>query len=508
MRTINFVLLIFLFLAEAGIAQKEVIYGTVSDSETSEPIVDANIIITNTDEGTTTDEDGEFTLQSDKTIQSITISHLNYESKTLKDISPEMAISLNPDVSEVDEVVVTGTKSLRNLKEVPGRISVIHKEEIERIPLQQVDDILRFTPGINVRRSSGLYTQRPIVTLRGLSGDEQARTLVLMNGIPLNTSDEGGVNWNRINPYNIERIEVFKGPGSSLYGNNAMGGVINIITKKPSKPKTVYGGVSYGTFNTIRQDLNGQIRSEEGYYASVSQYYLQSDGYNNVPEEDRTSYDIRRSLEEFGLSVKAGNDNNNWFKWELQYDLFRDQRGEGYQIHAPKGCYRNFNTNLFRGNLKGRDSKTKYNLNLYYKLENYYDVNERMRGGNYTRYDVNSYREDMDILFNINRQIHENNTLTAGFELKRGSIEGGDYYQTPRMVNNTAIYDTVYNEGVQHTLSGYIQDEHTFDNENIRLLLGLRFDRVAFRDGDYYSTGLWNTIPELKDNTWTEFSRV
>ena len=425
-----------------------------------------------------------------------------------------IAISMNSftknitkDTLELKEVVITGTKTKRDLKEVPGRISVINSKTIELSPAQQVDDILRFTPGININRSTGIYSQRPMVTLRGLSGDEQSRTLVLINGVPINTSDEGGVNWNRINQFDVERIEVFKGPGSSLYGNNAMGGVINIITKKPNKPQEVHGGVSYGTFNTVRQDLNVRIRNEKGYYGSVSQYYLKSDGYNNITDSNRTPYDIERSLEEISLSVKAGNDANEWLRWELQYDVFRDQRGEGYMIYSPKGCYRNFNTNLFRGNIRGGDNQTNYDLNVYYQMENYFDVNEKLRGASYSRYDVNSYREDMGVLFNLNRQLTENNTLTAGFEYKQGSIEGGDYYQTPRAINDsTEIYDTVYNAGKINTIAGYIQDEHAFLDNKVRLIIGTRFDQVTFDDGEYSSTNPWNTIPELKKHTWTEFS--
>ena len=403
------------------------------------------------------------------------------------------------DTISIGEVVITATKTLRNLTEVPASISVIKANLIESAPAMQVDDILRFIPGLNVNRTTGIYSQRPMITLRGLSGDEQSRTLVLMNGAPINTSDEGGVNWNRINQYDVERIEVFKGPGSSLYGNNAMGGVINIITKKPTKPQEIFGAVSYGTFNTVRQDLNIRVRTDKGYYGTVSQYFLKSDGYNNVPEDKLTQYDIKRPLEELGVSARVGFDKSKWLNWELQYDVFRDKRGEGYQIHTPEGCYRNFNTNLLRGNIKGGNNLTKYELNLFYQLEHYYDVNETLRGVNYSSYDVNSFREDMGALFSINRELSDNNTLTGGFEFKKGSIEGGDYYQT-------APYDTVYNAGKILTQAGYIQDEQSFYNNKIRLIAGLRFDVVTFADGEYYSTSPWNTTPELNNNTWTELS--
>jgi iron complex outermembrane receptor protein len=403
------------------------------------------------------------------------------------------------DTVDIEEIVVTATKTKRDLKQVPGKVSLINAKTIQATPAMQVDDVLRYTTGLNVHRTGGIYSMRPSVTLRGLSGDEQARTLVLMNGVPINTSDEGGVNWNRINFYDIERIEVFKGPGSSLYGNNAMGGVINIITKKPEKPQEIYGGIGYGTFNTFRQDLNASGRTKKGYYGTISQFYVQSDGYNNVPKADRSEYDIARPLDEIGVSARAGYDRSEWLNWELQYDIYRDKRGEGYQIHTPQGVYRNFNTNLLRGSLNGGNNKLNYDLNLFYQMEHYYDVNEKMRGSNYSRYDVSSYREDFGGMFSTSANITDNNTLTGGLEFRQGSVDGGDYYQTEP-------YDSVLNAGKIQNMAVYLQDEHGLLDNKIRLVAGLRFDHVRFFDGNYYTTDPWNTIPELKNNTWTELS--
>ncbi len=137
---------------------------------------------------------------------------------------------------------------------------------------------------------------RPTVTLRGVSGDEQGRTLVLMNGVPMNTSDEGGVNWNRLNPYSIGKIEIFKGPGSSLYGNNAMGGVINIITRKPEKGFEADAGISYGTFNTFKPELWMGGSPDQHLTRSLSGFYQSSDGYNNVPESMRGDPELIASV--------------------------------------------------------------------------------------------------------------------------------------------------------------------------------------------------------------------
>jgi iron complex outermembrane receptor protein len=257
--------------------------------------------------------------------------------------------------------------------------------------------------------------------------------------------------------------------------------------------------VSYGTYNTIREDLAVRIRSEKGFYGSIAQSYTKSAGYIGIPKEDRTENDIKLFYEGVDISARAGYDENQWFKWELQYDIYRDVRGEGIRMIAPLGTHRRYNTDLFLGMLKGGNGITKYDLNVYYQMINYNVLNERMRGDNYERYDVDSYRKDWGVLFNGTHQLTENNTITGGFEYKNGSIKGGDYYQT-------APYDTVYNEGVIQTYAGYAQDEHAFFNGKIRLVAGLRFDNVIFSDGYYYSTSPWGTPPELKDQSWSEFS--
>ena len=124
----------------------------------------------------------------------------------------------------LEEVVVTGSGTERPISQSPGSIHVVTPLLLRNSPAQSVDDILSMLSGVNTTRSDGISNMHTNVSIRGLAGDEQGRTLVLFDGIPINTSDEGSVNWNSIHIDNVQRIEVFKGPGSSLYGNSAMGG--------------------------------------------------------------------------------------------------------------------------------------------------------------------------------------------------------------------------------------------------------------------------------------------
>ena len=110
----------------------------------------------------------------------------------------------------------------------------------------------------------------------------QQRNLVLLDGEPLNQAFAGLVNWNSLNPVDVARIEVARGPFSSLYGGNAMGGVINIITKTPQEREvTIQSG--YGSDNTWNEyaSYGDKLYNRLSVFATFG--YKQSDGYPNIP---------------------------------------------------------------------------------------------------------------------------------------------------------------------------------------------------------------------------------
>ncbi len=150
-------------------------------------------------------------------------------------------------------LVVTATRSERTLVDQPMSVSVVDKKEIEQTPAQSLDDVLRTIPGINLPQTAS-YQNHPtanFVSMRGLGGGHHiVRALVLLDGIPINDPFFGYVQWNRVPMENIERVEVVRGASASLWGNYAMGGVINIVTRVPGKQQfgASGGGGSYGTY--------------------------------------------------------------------------------------------------------------------------------------------------------------------------------------------------------------------------------------------------------------------
>ncbi len=135
--------------------------------------------------------------------------------------------------TKLEEIVVTATRTEKELEAAPGSVSVVTKEDIEKRNIKTVDDALNMLPGVFSRRGKGLMDTLASVTLRGFPS--QNRTLVLLDGIALNDAYVGNVRWGMLVPEDVERIEVVRGPFSSLYGGYAMGGVVNILTRMPEK---------------------------------------------------------------------------------------------------------------------------------------------------------------------------------------------------------------------------------------------------------------------------------
>lgn len=409
----------------------------------------------------------------------------------------------------LDQIEVTATKNVRSLSEVPGRVDVITSEQLALTPAATLVDMLRTVSGVHTSSSMGFFTMRPNVTVRGLSGEEQSRTLVMLDGIPMNNSDTGGVNWNSISAANVKQVEIYKGPGSSLYGSNAMGGVINIITRTPVDPLSGSAGVSYGTFNTMRSHLSLAARLADPLTVQVHGFYNNSDGYNPVPAGDRQDpdYTVPRYVEDLGFNASATWRHSDLLEVRAGYHLFLNERGEGTVIQEP-GMYRKFNKNRANLGLRGEFDNIRYNLNAFFQREDYFRVSERGTPNvNYSRFNVESDRDDMGATLDLFTDIGSNHSLTGGFEVRVGSVDGGDFYQTSD--------DEVINRGSMRFLAGYIQDEISMFDRKLHLLLGLRFDHVTFYDGYFDATDgvffrgtpLMNyNDPNIPTNNWSTFS--
>lgn len=502
-------------LAVAFTFAQSVLKGKIIDGKTEKAISYANISIENS-KGTVSNEHGEFIFSNLKAgIYDLQVSFVGYETYKqkiqLKDNEiVNLTFKLNSTSITADEIVITATKTENYIKDIPTRINLISPRQIEALPAQTTDELLAFVPGININRSFGIYSHSAAVTMRGLNGQEQGRVLVMIDGISVNKSDGGSVNWNLLNNDQIDRIEVVKGPGSSLYGGNAMGGAINIITKKPTEKIQGKFSADYGTYNTMRSQLYlaGRLNpsTDKGFYWNLSSFYRQSDGYMTASEADQLAnkYLVKSDLNEWAATAKIGYDFNQFNGLELDMIYYDDDRATGEKVFQPEGNNREHDTYQIRAKYNGQKNNLSWNINLFYLNEDYKRISEYYKD-DYTFYKVLSERVDLGALSSVSYDL-KNQVITGGIDLKQGSVDAKDVYYTST--------DIVYNRGKMNTLGLFVQDEIKLLNEKLKVIAGLRFDYANFFDGGFEIENptaettfmLSYQNDNLSKNSWDAFS--
>lgn len=201
---------------------------------------------------------------------------------------------------ELDEVVVTGTRSEDPVRKVPRNITVITEEDIEQAPSNSIVDLLAREANINPRSFFG-NDKTAGVDIRGMGDTFVSNVVVLVDGFRLNPPDLSGPDFSSIPMDQIERIEILRGAGSVVYGDGAVGGVINIITKKGKGEPEARIYSSYGSYDS--HDTRASYQGRTGRLAfRLNGGYASSEGYRDnggLRKNDggiRFGYDITDSL--------------------------------------------------------------------------------------------------------------------------------------------------------------------------------------------------------------------
>lgn len=201
---------------------------------------------------------------------------------TLMALAGSMAAAEEAQQTTLGEVVVTATRTAREVEKVPANVTVIDEEDIDRSNAQNVPDLLRSQEGIVVRDLLG-NGKTATVDLRGFGETAAYNTLVLVDGRRVNEIDLSGVDWTQIPLEQIARVEIVRGTGSVLYGDNAVGGVINIITKTPKDEFSASVGGVFGSYDRNKESVS--LSGGKGPVAgSLFASYESTDGYRDNNE--------------------------------------------------------------------------------------------------------------------------------------------------------------------------------------------------------------------------------
>lgn len=391
------------------------------------------------------------------------------------------------EVIDLDKIIVTSSRQETFVEDAPSAVTVITNRQIVESGVQDADDLLKNVFGLDISRRSGNTSSTSTVTMRGFGGQSRGRTLVLIDGIPFNEIYGGEVYWNAIPVKEIERIEVVPGAGSALYGPGAMGGVINIITKKPKKLETELHA-EYGSHAERSFGLRHQNRIKNfSYFASGG--WFKTDGY--IAAVDRKSYDIRRNRKDWNADVKLGYDFGEKDSINVGYRHYKEDVNAGRTYYYGSKDLDNLNFSL-----KKWLEKTEFLGTLYFDWENSswtYDKSP------YTSIDYVNKNPKRSIGGNLQSNIHfsESNTLSLGVDYRWGKADSVDNYQsTVRKVEA---------KGQQDSLGIYFHDELKFW-EKLIVTIGGRWDYWRNSDGYLYDDTLSPKETNYKARSDNSFS--
>lgn len=277
-----------LLLVVCNVYAQVTVNGKILSAESGLPVDGANIRVDHSLAGCSTNAKGEFTLRNlPEGEHVLRVSHVGYvpQSYKVKTDGTAVVIRLEESHINIGQVVVTGTGTHRRMKDSPVPVSVITSRDIRESNLSSLEDVLaRMNPAFAFT-TSGMGTT---MSLNGLNDDY---ILVLENGKRLAGDDR----ITRINVANIKRIEVLNGAASALYGSDAIGGVINIITDDASNGIAVSSDTRYGSKGRFSEAVNADFNS--GKFGSYTSYQrLQADGWQLNPLEAAYATDKKTGL--------------------------------------------------------------------------------------------------------------------------------------------------------------------------------------------------------------------
>lgn len=418
----------------------------------------------------------------------------------------------------LEDMVVTATRTKSKVVDVPVNTTVISAEKIADRHYLDVADALKDVPGANVLDTGvGAYEKKVV-----LNGDE--RVLVLVDGkrvnIDMGTMSRASYDLNQMPDVSlIERIEVVKGHGGALYGSDAVGGVINIITKKMDHS---YGKVSMGFGSHQARDAKAMYTIKEGktgVMVAASKYKQGYHEYKDAKTEANKRWPVASTYENEKVSVKLSQELSETSNLELGYDFSKFEGVRSYSTKAKSASFSNKKTNDFYAKYDWTVNDKDYGfIQLYRNKYDYYNAGDM-------------YETDTGFEAQQNITLSDNNRLVVGASYRKAKALNATSYTAEKSINNKAVfvsdqwefapswtldagvrYDKHSTAGSKTTWSAGLNKKFD-ENSHAYFNWGQVFKAPTLDDLYYYSVMEWGSFkyenygnPNLnpeKGDTWT-----
>ena len=327
----------------------------------------------------------------------------------------------------LEDMVVTATRTESKMVDVPVNTTVISAEKIADRHYLDVADVLKDVPGATVMDTGvGAYEKKVV-----LNGDE--RVLVLVDGkrvnIDMGTMSRASYDLNQMPDVSlIERIEVVKGHGGALYGSDAVGGVVNIITKKVDHS---YGKVSMGFGSHQARDAKAMytiIEGKTGVMVAASKYKQGYHEYKDAKTEANKRWPAASTYENEKVSVKLSQELSETSNLELGYDFSKFEGVRSYSTKAKSASFSNKKTNDFYAKYNWTvNDKDQGFIQLYRNKYDYYNAGDM-------------YETDTGFEAQQNITLSDNNRLVVGASYRKAKALNATSYTAEKSINNKAVF--------------------------------------------------------------------
>lgn len=316
---------------------QQTIKGTVTDALTKEPLVGAVVTSRINKASAIVNANGKFSLNVTTNTDSITIAYPGYTTQTIAANSPLINIHLNESSAGLNEVIITANRERQARNEAPEAISVLSNATIQDTKATQLDQLLNQTAGVYM---VDLGNQQHAMAIRQPLGYNNY-FLYMEDGIPIRV--EGDFNHNaliEINDAALDRIEIVRGPASSLYGSEAVGGAVNFITQAPSLTPTAKIEAELGSYGYNRANFFASTTVNKlglyigGYYADRNVATDQYDNFHKLALNFRADYTFNERTKlivtaadvNYYTDQKGGLDSAQFFDKNYVNDPISNQR--------------------------------------------------------------------------------------------------------------------------------------------------------------------------------------
>ena len=384
----------------------------------------------------------------------------------------------------MDKVIVTASRLEEKIATVPASVTVISEQEIKNSPAETVPELLRSTPGIVVNDITG-NGRNITVDLRGFGETASLNTLLLIDGRRINQADLSGVDWTLIPKDRIQQIEIIRGGrGSVLYGDNAAGGVINIITKK-GEELHFSGGLVAGSYESMHSRL-GVSGSTKGLSYALSGNFRTSDGYRDNSGTDAKDAGLNLEYfasDRFNIALTAGyhEDDTNipgtLFLSELERGVSRSSSTTPDDFSDIKDAYIQIVPQIF------------FTETSYFKLE---ASTREKKNSAFSSFSSGTFDADTEIdTLAASPQIVINEKL---FNHTSKLITGFDYRKSEENLNNQSIFfDSASNASFDLSKEDWGVYGHTEVSVTEKVIAsgGYRYDHANFESS---TTGISDSV--------------